>query len=177
MDQGALEIWLSLPVGELAALICVAVTVFVRSRGITVDLDDWLGRDNSKAELPELSLSINSLAEVAGVAEKIATFCSANGGNTRTSYHLQLCVEEFVYNIAEREMTEKDRIDVNIVVKDGRYVTQIWDTTNLFDPMAQLDQFDESDPCKNIGIKIVSRLATEMTYMPQFGMNIVRFVL
>ena len=46
-----------------------------------------------------------------------------------------------------------------------------------FDPKSKLKIVDTEDPVKNIGIKLVSKLAKEMNYQTTFGMNVLTIVL
>ena len=41
-----------------------------------------------------------------------------------------------------------------------------------FDPHTKLEMYTGDDPLKNIGIKMVSKIAKEMNYQTTFGMNV-----
>ena len=172
-------IWLCLPVGEALAIAIIGVTVFISAKRVTFRPSDWLRLDESfgLAEDDELSMSVTGPEQISAVSESVGKFCRTKGCDARALYRLELCIEELVRNIAERGMKSSDHIDINIIYKDGRFTTRIWDTCKLFDPKSQLDQFDGEDPCANIGIKMVAKIADEMTYISQFGFNILTIVI
>ena len=172
-------LWLCLPVGEALAIGIIACTVFLSSKKVTFRLNDWLRLESSFGitEEDELSMSIRTITEIPMVSDSISEFCSAKGTDARTNYHLQLCIEEVLGNISGHGMTDKDHIDINIIYKNGKYTARIWDTCKLFDPRSQLDQFTETDPDVNMGIKMVAKIAEEMTYISQFGFNILTIVI
>ena len=171
--------WLCLPVGEALAIVIIAMTVFTAAKKVTFNLNDWLRLDESfgLAEEDELSMSITDLAEIEDVSDSIDEFCRSKNCDARITFRLKLCIEELVRNIAEHGMESTDHIDINIIYKNEKFVTRVWDTCKLFDPKSQLDQFDAEDPCANIGIKMVAKMADEMTYISQFGFNILTIVL
>ena len=171
--------WLCLPVGEALAIAIIAVTVCIAAKKVSLGLNDWLRLDASfgLAEEDELSLSITDLDQIGGVSDSIDEFCRSKSCDARICFRLKLCIEELVRNIAERGMKSTDHIDINIIRKNDKFVARIWDTCKLFDPKSQLDQFDGEDPCANIGIKMVAKMADEMTYISQFGFNILTIVL
>ena len=171
--------WISLPAGEFVALLVVSGTIFMAVKKLTFKMEDWLRLDQSFGvkQVDELSMSVTSLEDVSTVSSQIGEFCTSKGAEKKTVYHLELCVEELLRNIAEHGLGDKGHIDINILYKDGKYVTRVWDTCKLFDPRSQIDQFSDEDPCKNIGIKMVAKFADEMTYISQFGFNILTIVL
>ena len=63
--------------------------------------------------------------------------------------------------------------NIRIIVKD-ELVIRIQDDCPEFNPKKRLDQFSpEPDPTKNIGIRLVSRIAKEMEYQNNAGINTV----
>lgn len=50
---------------------------------------------------------------------------------------------------------------------------RIRDNCPEFDPKKRLEQFSGDDPAANVGIKLIARLADEMTYHNTAGINTV----
>jgi hypothetical protein len=45
------------------------------------------------------------------------------------------------------------------------------DYCRAFDPQKRLEQFDPEDPSKNVGIRMIARMAEEMNYQGSAGIN------
>ena len=71
------------------------------------------------------------------------------------------------------EMDNKENIiDVFTIVENDEVFLRIRDNCKPFNPNDLSSIIDENDSIKNIGIKIVSKIAKHMNYQSTFGMNV-----
>ena len=125
---------------------------------------------------------LNEIDEVVNVSEKIIAFCKDNGIDDRRSMFTGLCMEEIAGNIVEHGFTKdfkKNRmIDLFVMVDEAKGITmRIRDNSVSFDPKSRITTFNPEDPCKNIGIRTVAKIAKEMNYQHSFGMNVLNIEL
>ena len=84
-------------------------------------------------------------------------------------------MEEMAGNIVEHGFTKdnkKHRIDAFVSVEENDVSMRLRDDCVPFDPYEKLKMYQDDDPTKNIGIKMVTKLAKEMNYQVNFGMNV-----
>ena len=94
---------------------------------------------------------------------------------------MALCLEEMAGNIVSHGFTKASEkrqknlvIDITVAVRAGEVTAGIRDNAPQFDPFKKLEMYkeNEADPCKNMGIRMVSRIAKEMKYQSTLGMNV-----
>ncbi|MBQ6478033.1 MAG: MATE family efflux transporter [Erysipelotrichaceae bacterium] len=172
---GIKAIWLSYTIAEIITLSVFYLTAVSKRKKPILNLDDLLGLPEEFNTENKYSISVKKLSEVVEVSRKIETFCQEKGIDKRRSMFAGLCMEEMAGNIVEHGF-EKDRkentIDIFACVEDGEVSLRLRDNCVPFDPNSRVEMFNPADPCKNIGIRMVSRIAKEMNYHINFGMNI-----
>ena len=87
-----------------------------------------------------------------------------------------LCREEMAANIVEhgfKKGRKKDHsINIFACVENDEVLLRLRDNCEKFDPNTKLKMYTDDDPTKNVGIKMVSKIAKEMNYQTTFGMNV-----
>ena len=86
-----------------------------------------------------------------------------------------LCMEEMVGNVVEHGFIKDNKensVDVFAYVENDEVSLRLRDNCVPFDPNTRKDIYDPEDPCKNVGIRMVSKIAKEMNYNSTFGMNV-----
>ena len=84
-------------------------------------------------------------------------------------------MEEMAANIIQHGFTKdrrKHSVDVRVVHKDGDVILRIKDDCVPFDPSERQKMADEEDKTKNIGIRMVFRMASEVRYQNILGLNV-----
>ncbi len=122
-------------------------------------------------------LSVRNMTEVLTVSAELVGFCLENGVDARRAKLCGLCMEEMAGNVVLHGFTKKKRgepvIDMSVACEDGGdVVLRLRDNCPPFDPGTRFGAVDPDDPCKNIGIRMVAKLAAEMDYQSSFGMNV-----
>ena len=122
-----------------------------------------------------LDIPVRSMSDVTGTAVTVQDFCEKHGLDSKTSLSAALCLEEMAGNVVDHGFTkdEKDHmIEAHVTYKDGEVMLRIKDDCVPFDPMERADLLSGDDPLRNIGIRMVSKLAKEMTYQNLIGLNV-----
>ena len=57
-------------------------------------------------------------------------------------------------------------------MENDEVLLRLRDNCVKFDPHTKLEMYTNDDPTKNVGIKMVSKIAKEMNYQTTFGMNV-----
>lgn len=171
---GTNGIWLSYTFTQLLCLLMIALRVFIRSKKVTFRLVDWLDFDKALLTEGENSLFINAvnMDDVVKISKKIQDFLSERGIDNRTAYFAGLSTEEMAGNIVRHGiLDENDIVELFLSVRDEKVSIHIRDNCKLFDAVNYLEQFNNEDPTKNIGIRLTSKISKEMKYQTIFGMN------
>ncbi len=127
------------------------------------------------AEDERMDLSVHSAEEVVKVSERVQNFCLSRGVDPRRAFLAGLAMEEMAGNIVEHGYT-KDRknhdIDVRVVHRKDEVILRIKDDCVPFDPRERKQMAEGSDPAKNIGIRMVFRIARDVQYQNILGLNV-----
>lgn len=122
-----------------------------------------------------MDLTVRSMEEVVTISRHIRSFCTARHIDPRRSYLAGLSMEEMAGNIVEHGFTRDKRehsIDVRVVHKGDDIILRIKDDCAPFDPAEQQKLADAGDLTKNIGIRMVFSMATDVKYQNILGLNV-----
>ena len=172
---GIRGIWLAYMYAEIVTLICMYLYASYKKKGLARNIDDMLFLDQRFDSANKYVLSIDEIEEVVDVSRQIQDFCKNNGIENRRAMLAGLCMEEMAGNIVEHGFTKDDKkhtIDVFACVEDNEVLLRLRDNCIPFDPHSRLQMHDEKDPAKNIGIRMVSKIAKQMNYQTTFGLNV-----
>lgn len=174
---GTTGVWLCYLVAEVTTLLGIGLFCWVKNRHFPRSLDDWLWLDDDFEKGECRMLSVKTMSEVLTVSAELVGFCLENGVDARRAKLCGLCMEEMAGNIVLHGFTKKKRgepvIDMSVACEDGGdVVLRLRDNCPPFDPGTRFGAVDPDDPCKNIGIRMVAKLAAEMDYQSSFGMNV-----
>ena len=83
-------------------------------------------------------------------------------------------MEEMAGNIVSHgfEPSKKHSIDIRLMYKEGKVILRIRDDCQQFDPKSRMEQYFPEDPLKNIGIRMIGKLASNIDYKNNIGLNI-----
>lgn len=159
---------------EVISLIILIVFTCIKQKKLINKFSDFvLFKENY--DVPKYSITISEENEVVNISKDIIDFCESNNIEPRRSKITGLCIEEMVINIFEHGFTKKEtknkKVDVFLLVENETVSIRIRDNSIAFDPTSRNTIFNPEDPCKNIGIRTVSKLSKEMTYQNMFGFN------
>ena len=127
------------------------------------------------AENERMDLSIRNVEEVVFISQKVQRFCRSLGVDERRSYLAGLFLEEMAGNVVEHGFTKDKKnhsVDVRAAYKDGEVILRIKDDCVPFDPAERRQIIDPDDIAKNVGVRLIYRMATGVDYQNILGMNV-----
>ena len=127
------------------------------------------------AEEDRLDLSVRGMEEVVQVSREVQQFCLRKGIDARRAAFAALAMEEMAGNIIEHGFPQDGRrhsVDLRIVYKNGDIMIRFKDDCKPFDPQERELMMTPEDPAKNIGLRIVFRIAKEHSYQNLLGLNV-----
>ena len=122
-----------------------------------------------------MDLSLKSNLDISAVAANVQQFCKGRGIDERRSYLAGLAMEEMAGNIVDHGFTKDKKnhsVDVRVVHKGDNIILRIKDDCIPFDPAERLKITSGDDIMKNIGIRMVYKIASEVTYQNILGLNV-----
>lgn len=174
---GTSGIWIAYPAGQIALSLLLASRLLITKTA---------GRSGPEAHmlLPKgfgipkedcIERSIGTFEEVIELSEQVIPFCMERGIDKKEANHLALCIEEMAGNVIEHGFADgkPHHLDVRVLVKDGAVVLRLRDDCVKFDlkEKAESWHFDPEHPEKNIGIRMVMRVAKDVAYTNAMNTN------
>lgn len=172
---GITAVWSCYWVAEVVSLIILYGSACYRKKGFVHGYGDLLHIEDSLELETNKTISIRNINEVTNVAQEVQLFCKENNIDNKKAMIAGLCCEEISANIIEHGFSKcknknNKTIDIYIGINNEDINIRIKDNAIAFDPHIKLKEND--DPTKNIGIKMVSKLAKHMNYQNTFGLNV-----
>jgi len=167
---GAYGIMAAFPVSEVLALVTIYIFYAVKTKRITPDPEEYIDLDESFDLGPGdvIDFPIKNADDAVLTSEQIMMFCKGHGIDSKKGYYASLCVEELAMNTIEHGFSSSkssNTIDIRLVIRDGDIVVRLRDNCQSFNitKQAQLIQ-DNNDPASNPGVKIIYKLAKNISY-------------
>ena len=134
-------------------------------------LCEGFGADEGK----ELSISADTMLEAVGMARIAGQFCRENGIEQKKAYTLALCVEEMTALILEHGFADgrPHKVDIRILIKKSELILRIRDDCKPFNPLERYEMIkeDPDNTGKNLGIRMVVGMSSDMKYYTASGTN------
>ena len=180
--MGAMGVWLANPIGIVMTILLVPVYAFLYWKRMPRTLDEWLflKPDFGVSDADCLELTITQMDEVTQTAVQVQAFCTAHGTAARTAYLAALCLEEIAANVVAHGFTADRKahsVNCRVVYTQKGILLRIKDDCIPFDPQEWVDMVDPEDPSQNIGIRMVYRLAQDVSYQNLLGLNVLTIML
>ena len=131
--------------------------------------------DFGAPESERMDLSVRSIDGVVRIAEQVQQFCLARGVDKRRAYLAGLSMEEMAGNIVDHGFTKDKKshsVDVRVVHKGDGVILRIKDDCVPFDPGERQQLAEGDDLAKNIGIRMVFKIARDVQYQNILGLNV-----
>lgn len=172
---GIRAIFIAYALAELVTIIIIYLTPCIKAKHLLFTFEDIFEINKNIEVSDSINISVKDINEIVKISGEVENFCVAHGVDARRSKMSGLCLEEVAGNVVEHGFTKTKKnklsIDIYVSVIDDKVILRIRDNAPNFDPRSKLGEV-ENDPCKNIGIRLVSKIAKQMNYQNYFGMNV-----
>lgn len=124
-----------------------------------------------------ISLDIRDEQDVVFTSEQIQLFCKGHKYDPKVGYYAALTFEELASNIIEYGFPQNKKknpiIDLRVVALEDALIMRIRDDCPHFDITKRIAEIngDDSDPTGNLGIRITSKTAKDISYTHAFETN------
>ncbi len=164
----------------LNGLLCLAVIVadsFITQKKIPRNLEELMAVPE-RIGVPEndrIDISVSSLDEVMTVSKQITDFCDERGIDRRRAFFAGLCMEEMAGNVVIHGFKKDNKqhsVDIRVVHKNDKIILRLRDDCTSFNPSDRIKVMETDDMGKNVGIRLVYKIASDVRYQNLFGMNV-----
>ena len=158
-----------------AAVILVGAWIALKRFPRTLEDQMAIPEHFGAAENERIDISVTSMEEVLTVSRQVIDFCTERGIDKRRAYHAGLCMEEMAGNIVAHgfgQNQHRNSIDIRVVHKDNDIILRIRDNCKVFNPTERAQIMDPGDMGKNVGIRLVYGMASNISYQNLLGMNV-----
>ena len=122
-----------------------------------------------------IDIVLHDMDQVIGLSNTLQEFCQERGIDKRRAFYASLFLEEIAGNVVEHGFSadnKKHSVQVCIAVRPETLIMSIKDDCVPFNIEQRLQMMDQEDVTKNIGIRLVSGIASEMHYQNVLGLNV-----
>lgn len=168
-------IWLSIFAADLLMIVIIFIYVWMKQKKIPLSLHDimLIPKDFGVADADRVSMTIYSLDEAVNLSERICAFCKNHGFDDKTSNVSGLAIEElsiisFKYSMKN---IKRPQVDVRCIYSDDTLTLRMRDNGHFMFSNDQIKIEDPDDPAANIGIKIIRKLADDISVSCTSGLT------
>ncbi|SHI48930.1 Na+-driven multidrug efflux pump [Butyrivibrio fibrisolvens DSM 3071] len=174
---GALGIWLATPIGIVISAVVYPIYAMIFWKRVPRNSDEWLlfKDDFGVPDEDRLVLRIKDKDDVSTTSQKVQEFCTGKGFDKKKAYYSALCLEEMTRNVVEHGFSMDAKahfLEARVVKKGGTIILRIKDDCKSFDPVDMAGHLNSEDITKNIGIRMVMKLASSANYQNLLGLNV-----
>ena len=127
------------------------------------------------AEDARIDISVRSMDAVMEVSRQVIEFCDRRGIDRRRAYLAGLCMEEMAGNVVSHGFLKdkkKHSVDIRVVHSGDTVILRIRDNCVAFNPSARAKVIHTDDAIKNVGIRLVYSIASDVSYQYLLGLNV-----
>ena len=172
---GITAIWVCYTLSEIVTLFVIYIKAIRTKKGRVKTIEDLFMLSDDLTDPNKITISIKDINEVVTISKQIQDYCQENNIEHKRAMYAALCMEEMAANVIEHGFKKDNKehsLDIYASIEDDEITLRLRDNCIPFDPKTKLSLTNNDDPFKNIGIKMVYKLAKEMNYQTTFGMNV-----
>lgn len=165
----------SLSIAEMCFTLHVLIHVWVKNKKFPKKLEHFMLLPESFGPKSDMILdcSVSNMGEVIGISETVMDFCEKRGIDHRRSYYAALCTEEMASNIVQHGFVpdKHQSLMIRVVISNEDLILCFRDSCKLFNIREKFDSVDQKDVTRNVGIRLVMRMAKDVTYINTLKIN------
>ncbi len=159
--------------GILCALVILTGAWFSLKR-FPRTLEDQLAipKGFGAAENERIDLTVRNMDEVVHISQQITAFCDDRGIDRRRSFFAGLCMEEMAGNVVRHGFGKDQKqhsVDIRVAHKEDEIILRIRDNCSAFNPSEHARLMEPGETGKNVGIRLVYRIAKDVRYQNRWG--------
>ena len=139
--------------------------------GLLAIPDDFGADDDQR-----LDITVREMPEVLDVSRRVIAFCRERGIDPTRSNYAGLALEELATNVVSHGFVKDNKkhhsADIRVVHLEDGILLRIRDDCVPFNPSDRAQMLTPDDPVKNIGIRLVFKIAKEVRYQNLLGLNV-----
>lgn len=173
---GTVGLWWALPISEmLNAIVSVLIVRSIRGK-FPHKIEDMLCLEPDFGYRPEdyIEISLKTIDDVISLQSSVKRFCSNHGIDDRRSVFTQLALEELTVNVIEHgfpRCKHDPHIHIWITYENGDMFLRIQDNCPDFNVMKYCSRLQEMSRERCVGLRLVSKISKEMSYVNSLGTN------
>ena len=176
-DMGLNGLYVANVLTGLIAPVAVLIYSGICKKGFPKSLDELMAIPDGFGVPDEgrLEITMNSMESVIGVSNTLQEFCLQKGVDKRRAFLASLFLEEMAGNVVKHGFSADSKnhyVHVCAACKTDTLILSIKDDCIPFDLNARLQMMDPDDLTKNIGIRIVSKMASDVHSQNILGLNV-----
>ena len=174
---GMNSVYIANVLNGVVSLLVILAYAWLKKKRFPRNMEDLMviPDDFGAPETERMDLSVRSIDGVVSVAEQVQQFCLSRGVDRRRAYLAGLSMEEMAGNIVEHGFGKDGKshsADVRVVHKNDVVILRIKDDCAPFDPNERQKLAEGEDVTRNIGIRMVFKIARDVQYQNILGLNV-----
>ena len=122
-----------------------------------------------------IDITLHNMDSVIGISSTLQEFCQERGIDRRRAFFSSLFIEEMAGNVIKHGFSadkKKHHLQVCVACRTDTLILSLKDDCVPFNIEQRSRMMDQEDKTKNIGIRIVSGVASEIHYQNILGLNV-----
>ena len=158
-------------------MLIVIIYAIIKNKKIPGNIDELMviPGDFGVDDNHRIEFNVHRMEDVTEISEVVQRFCTDKGIDKRRAYFASLSLEEMAGNVVSHGFTMDSKphnLTARAIVKDEDIILSIKDDCQPFDPVQRQRIADPEDKTKNIGLRMVYRIAKDFTYQNVLGLNV-----
>ena len=176
-SMGMSGVYLANVLNGLIAPVFVLIYACIYKKGFPRNIDELMAipEDFGVPVYGRMDLILQDMESVIGVSSALQQFCGERGIDRRRAFFASLFLEEMAGNIIKHGFSadqKKHSVLVCLACRPETLILSLKDDCVPFNIEQRRQMMDQEDMTKNIGIRLVSGLASEMHYQNILGLNV-----
>ncbi len=169
------RVYLGIFLSHVLMTLVIPVFIMVKNRKAITSPEDILMVDKDFGVSPdqEILVSAENVDEVLAASRRVSDFCREKQVASRKAYFLSLAVEEFGTNIITHgfKNDKENNLTIRLMIKNDVITLIFRDDCGYFDPVERYKYLEDPNPETNIGIRMMMKMAEDITYSSASKLN------
>ena len=168
-------IWASWAIGETMVLLTTFILAWKKMGHFPRRAADYtfFPKDFGVEPGDSLEKTVYKMEDLTEMGLAVERFCEEHGSGSSLAKKLHLCLEEMGANIINHGFGDgkSHSLDVRVIKKEDGFLLRMRDDCTSFDPKSWYDIHHPEDVTKNIGIRLVMKMAKDVQYVNTMQLN------